>query len=120
MPIQLIVLSDIPDDEAEEIRALLGDNNVDYYETPRGNWYGSLDAIWLKDNSQEDKARELLASFQNERLQSARERYIKLEETRRDKSVLERIKLTPALFGFYLIIFCFLFLAILFGLKRWL
>ena len=118
MPIRLIVLSDIPTDEAKEIRALLRGNNIDYYETPRGDWVGSLDAIWLKDNNQEDKARELLASFQNERVQSAQARYIKLEETRKDKSILERIKLTPALFGLYLIVFCFLFLAMLFGLKR--
>src|SRR4030065_1675214 len=49
LPILLFKLNGVPDDEAEDIRALLNRNGIDYYETPAGNWAESVPAIGLND-----------------------------------------------------------------------
>jgi hypothetical protein len=90
MPIQLIILSNIPYDEADEIRNLLEENDIEFYETPNGDWVDSLGALWLNDNSQEIKARELLATFQHDRLQNARTRVNDLEAVAKDKKLPHR------------------------------
>ena len=35
-------------DEAQDVRELLEDNKIDYFETFAGNWGVSLPAIWVK------------------------------------------------------------------------
>ena len=52
MPVKLFSLRGVPDDEADEIRALLAQHAIDYYETPPGNWGVSMPAIWLPDDSE--------------------------------------------------------------------
>lgn len=34
----LFRLSGVPDDEADDVRMLLTDNAIDFYETSAGNW----------------------------------------------------------------------------------
>lgn len=47
----LFKLRGVPDDEADEIRALLAEKQIEYYETSAGNWGISLPALWLQDDS---------------------------------------------------------------------
>ncbi len=69
----LFKLANVPDDEAQDIRALLSENEIAFYETDAGFWRVGLDAIWLADNDQEVLARELLASYQQQRSLNHRE-----------------------------------------------
>ena len=55
----LFKLAQVPDDEAQEIRTLLNDHQITYYETDAGFFRVGLDAIWLADGTQEERAREL-------------------------------------------------------------
>jgi len=72
MAVQLFRLRNVPDDEAQEIRDLLGKNKIDYYETPAGNWGISMPAIWLRDDDELERAKELIESYQNLRFEKAK------------------------------------------------
>lgn len=73
MSIQLINLRGVPDDEANEIRALLSEHEIEFYETKEGGWGVSLPAIWLKDEAQLQQTQVLLAEYQTERLAKAQQ-----------------------------------------------
>jgi len=65
----LFKLNSVPDDEADDIREVLDNAQIDYYETSAGNWGLSFAAIWLKDEQQFDQARALLDEYQQRRYQ---------------------------------------------------
>ncbi len=63
----LFKLNGVPDDEAEQVRDLLNEAGIDFYETSAGNWGVSLAAIWLPDRQQLEQARTLLDDYQHRR-----------------------------------------------------
>lgn len=67
----LFKLNNVPEDEADEIRQLLDQNEVDYYETTAGNWGLSFAAIWLKNEDDYSSANELIEQYQEQRYQQA-------------------------------------------------
>lgn len=69
----LFKLRHVPDDEADEVRALLTENDIEFFETFAGNWGISLPALWLKDETQFTRARTLLDVYQEERHRRIRE-----------------------------------------------
>jgi hypothetical protein len=73
MAVQLFNLRNVPDDEADAIRALLQEHAIDYYETPAGNWGISMPSIWINDEGQREQALALIEAYQQERLRSSRE-----------------------------------------------
>ena len=60
-------MRNVPDDEAQEVRELLDEHNIEYFETFAGNWGISMPALWIKDNERFAEARELLDAYQSER-----------------------------------------------------
>ncbi|WP_428240281.1 DUF6164 family protein [Gynuella sp.] len=66
-------LNNVPDDEAEEVRDLLRQHEIEFYETSAGRWNISLAAIWLSNNDQFDHARELINHWQQERYERLHE-----------------------------------------------
>jgi len=77
--ILLFRLRYVPEDEADEVRALLEEHDISFYETSAGNWRISLPAIWLPDDSQLIEARQLLEAYQHQRYRKARQ---ELEESK--------------------------------------
>lgn len=77
----LFKLNNVPDDEADEIRALLDDGEIDYYETSSGNWGLSFAAIWLKDKQQLPVAQQLLDQYQSQRYERVSQEHQSLRET---------------------------------------
>lgn len=69
----LFKLNGVPEDEAYEVRALLEDAGIEFYETHAGNWGVSLAAIWLHDDSQLEEAKVLLEEYQEKRSLQARD-----------------------------------------------
>lgn len=67
VPILLLNLRNVPEDEADEVRALLDGHRVDYYETKPSLWGVSGGGLWLADESQETMAKAHLAAYQAER-----------------------------------------------------
>ena len=77
MPVKIFSLKNVPDDELEEIRNLLVENKIDYYETPGGNWGISMPAIWLNDDSQSEQAKLLNDQYEQKSSLRIREEYDK-------------------------------------------
>lgn len=57
-------LNNVPDEEADAVRELLRDHEVDFYETSAGKFGISVAGIWLNDESQVPRARQLIEKFQ--------------------------------------------------------
>lgn len=71
----LLNLHRVPDDEADEVRALLDEHRMEYYETPPNRWGVSDGAIWLRDERDLERARSLLSGYQSERSRRAQDEY---------------------------------------------
>ncbi len=71
----LFRMRDVPEDEANEVRDLLKDNNIDYFETFAGNWGISMPALWVKDLSEYHRARRLLDEYEATRAARMRQAY---------------------------------------------
>ncbi|MGJ8648139.1 MAG: DUF6164 family protein [Marinomonas colpomeniae] len=57
----------VPDEEADDIRQLLTDHDIAFYETTAGRWQISMAGIWVKDKTEADKAFALIKVDQTER-----------------------------------------------------
>lgn len=75
MPHHLMNLRHVPDDEADDIRALFEAHHVRYYETPPSRWGISMGGFWVHDDDEAVRARALLAAYQRERQQRQRALY---------------------------------------------
>lgn len=73
MPHHLMNLRHVPDDEADEIRALFEKHRVDYYETPPSFWGISMGGFWVHDDEEAQRARALLDDYQARRQHRQRE-----------------------------------------------
>lgn len=83
MPLLLLNLRNVPEDEADEVRALLDEHHIDYYETRPSLWGVSGGGLWLPDDRQEDEARKRLAAYQAARGERVRrERELAISEGR--------------------------------------
>ena len=65
-------LRHVPDDEADEVRQMLDDHSIPWFETSAGRWGISFPAIWLKDDRDQVRARELLDACQQQRVEKIR------------------------------------------------
>ena len=81
MAVLLLNLRDVPDDEAADVRALLEEHAIDFYETEPNRWGISAGAIWISEDCDAPRAMELMARYQDERKARVR---VELEEARRD------------------------------------
>jgi hypothetical protein len=104
MPVILFKLRNVPDDEAEEIRELLSGHNIEFYETPAGRWGISMEAIWLKDESLLDDAKQLIDEYQTQRYQRVRQEYEELENQGQVESFAQRLANRPVQVLFYVAI----------------
>lgn len=95
MAILLFKLRNVPEDEAADVRRLLGENGIDFYETTAGSWGVSMPAIWLHDNSREPDARQLIDNYQQERQRTAREAWLQARRRGEQRTVLTLIAESP-------------------------
>lgn len=91
----LFKLNNVPEDEALEVRQLLAENRIEFYETPAGNWGISVAGIWLQDKSQLSAAKALLEQYQAERLQRARAEYQQRKAQGQQMTLWRRILHNP-------------------------
>lgn len=75
MPHHLMNLRHVPDDEADEIRALFEEHEVRYYETPPSRWGISMGGFWVHDETEAARAKALLAEYQRQRFESQHQAY---------------------------------------------
>jgi multidrug efflux pump subunit AcrA (membrane-fusion protein) len=98
----LFKLRYVPEDEAEEVRTLLAEHNIDYYETSAGNWRISMPAIWLPDDSQLAEARRLLEDYQQQRYRAARQAYEERKQSGQQRTLWQNFSEDPLRVLFYL------------------
>jgi hypothetical protein len=63
----LLNLRNVPDDEADDVRALLDDHDIEHYDTPTGFWNISLGGIWVREDAAFAEAKRLMAEYQAQR-----------------------------------------------------
>ncbi|MBL4775993.1 MAG: hypothetical protein JKY87_08090 [Mariprofundus sp.] len=98
MAAKLFKLRSVPDDEAEDIRQLLLQHEMAFYETKAGGWGISVPAIWLHDQAQLESAKVLIADYQQQRVQQARAEYHRQKEQGQHSTVVGNIRQKPAQF----------------------
>ncbi|MGR8934581.1 MAG: DUF6164 family protein [Gammaproteobacteria bacterium] len=99
MAILLFPLRGVPEDEAYEVRELLSEHRIDFYETSAGNWGISMPALWLKNHAELEKARQLLDAYQQQRYAEQREIYLQLKRSGQHKTLLRAFFEKPLLYG---------------------
>lgn len=103
MPKLLLNLRLATDDEADEVRALLDEHAVDWYETKPGFWGISAGGIWLRDLERAAEVKRLLDAYQAERVVRVRAEH---EAARRDGTAptfLSELRANPARMLFQLL-----------------
>ena len=67
----LLNLRNVPEDEADEVRAWLKENAIGFYETQPSPWGISSGGIWINEDAELAKAKALMADYQARRRQRA-------------------------------------------------
>jgi len=91
----LFRLRQVPDEEASEVRDLLDQHAIDWYETSAGKFLISFPAIWLRDESQEARARALIEEYQQQRSARVRAEYAELEARGEQQTLLRKMVTNP-------------------------
>ncbi len=101
MPVLLFELRNVPEDEAEEVRALLNSHTIDFYETSAGNWGISMPAIWLPNAEKLHLAQKLLAEYQRQRYITQRQQYLQRKQNRETPTFISTQLKNPLRFMVY-------------------
>ncbi len=108
----LFRLRNVPDDEAEDVRELLNQHNIEHYETSAGNWGISMPAIWVQHNDDLSRAKSLLKQYQAERSQQQRQAYEERVAAGEAPSFFDNVKKRP-LITLLIFAFCLLILYVM-------
>jgi hypothetical protein len=95
MALLLFPLRNVPDDEAEDIRDVLSENSISFYETNAGNWGISMPAIWLSDESLLEQARIAINAYEEERKAYLQQEYAQLKESGQADTFLKNLWYRP-------------------------
>jgi hypothetical protein len=71
----LLNLRNVPDDEADDVRAMLDAHGIAFYETRPGMWGVSGGAIFVAEDAAIAEAKRLMADYQQQRQARARAEY---------------------------------------------
>lgn len=104
MPELLLKLKQVPEDEHEEILALLDEHDVDYYETNAGFWGIGLQGLWLRDTQRLEEVNALLQEYQHNRQIRVREEYQKARQEGRQRTLWSTFSQQPFMFIVYLLL----------------
>ncbi len=94
-------LNNVPEDEAVDVRQLLDDNDIDYYETSAGNWGISMPAIWVRQKNQVDQAKRLIENYEQQRYLQAQQDYQNRKNHGQQQTLLTSFLQAPIRFLVY-------------------
>lgn len=103
MSVLLFKLGLVPDDEAQDIRDLLHENAIEFFETSAGILGFSMPGIWLKDDTQLEKAQKLIDEYQHQRQNSAQKDYQHRQAAGNSRTMFDMFREAPRRFIAYLI-----------------
>jgi len=104
MAIQLLNLRHVPEDEADEVRALLERHGIGWYETEPNRWGISAGAFWLRDDEQAAEARRLLEDYQAERGRRARAEHEQAVAAGTAETLRARLRRHPVASAIYILV----------------
>ena len=102
MSVLIFRLRGAPEDEVSGIRELLDENGIEYFETKAGNWGIAMPGLWVRDDSQAGRARQLIERYQAERTMRIQKAYARLKAEGRQRTMLTVILENPVRFLAYL------------------
>jgi hypothetical protein len=109
----LFRLRNVPEDEASEVRDLLTQHDIPFYETNAGNWGISMPAIWLHNDDHYTEARSILDTYQHERASRMREQYLADKSAGRAETMASLIRRDPLrTMGYLVLIAAVIYLSI--------
>ncbi len=91
----LMNLRYVPDEEADEVRTLLDEKSIPYYETPPSMWGISAGAIWLSDEQDKERAKQLLQDYQRRRFEHQRAAWQQARERGEAPTLWQGFKASP-------------------------
>ncbi|BAU58227.1 DUF6164 family protein [Halorhodospira halochloris] len=97
-------LRGVPDDEADEVRELLNQYNIDFYETPPNRWGITSGGIWLKDADCYPQAKRLLDEYQRKRSERVRAEYEAMRQRGEIDTLLQRVAREPLKAALYTVL----------------
>ena len=103
MATQLVKLRNVPEDELEEIYALMEANEIEVYETSAGNWGISMPALWLRHDEQLAQAKDLLKQYETERFERMRGEYEAQKEAGKARTFLDMARENPVKYVAYIV-----------------
>jgi hypothetical protein len=89
------MLGGVPDDEADDIRALLDEAEIDFYEVPASFLGISPASLWLRDSGDLERAKAMIDAYEVERATRARREYDRLKKEGRHTTLLDALKAHP-------------------------
>jgi hypothetical protein len=92
----LMNLRGVPEDEAADVRELLDEHALAYYETPPNRWGISMGGIWIKEEEDYEQARRLLDDYQAQRLEAARAAEAERRRTGTQDTFAQVVRRNPA------------------------
>lgn len=109
----LLNLRNVPEDEADEIRFLLEEGKIPFYETPPSRWGVSAGGIWVADRDAAVRAEALLVTYQRERQTRARDLHRAAERQGSGKTIWHGVRERPLSAAGVLIAITFLLIVLL-------
>lgn len=92
---QLLNLRNVPEDEAEDVRAFLDAHRIEYYETPPSLWGLFMGGIWIPRNEDYPRARALMDDYQARRAAAARAAYAARRRAGQADTLLSTLRRQP-------------------------
>ncbi len=116
MAVLFFNLRGVPQDEADDVRELLQQHDIGFYETDAGNWGLSLPAIWLYDEEDLTVAQPLFDNYQQQRTIQQRALYREAIRTGQHQGFFLRNRRQPLRF----LLFCSLIALFAYASVKWL
>lgn len=111
-------MRNVPADEAQEVRELLEQHEIEFFETSAGSWGVSMPALWLINEEQLQQAQQLLDEYQLMRSKRMQQEYVVNRQRGEAKSILYNFSEKPLRFVAYLgLIVIVLFISLQFFLS---
>lgn len=102
MATKLMSLRNVPADELDDIYMLLEQHGIEFYETRVSAFAISTPALWLRDDTQYEAARQLLDDYAVTRLATAREALLEQQRNGTARTMLDILRERPLRFVLYL------------------
>lgn len=95
MSVLIFRLRHVPEEEADAIRSLLDESQIDWFETTAGNWGIAMPGLWVKEDKDVQKARSIIDDYQQTLSITQRKLYEERQQAGEVSTFTQRIAQHP-------------------------